>query len=146
MVEFETAGGTGGGRNRGGRGGTDGSSGTDTIATTNNNRSNGPKRTKSPVQLYAMIRSICIGIGSPFGPYQANFSKLEEKHSDSACRMVSRDIQDAVISGGGRAVTLATLQDSVDKLAGLAPFVFPLAQGQAKSVSKVVCLFGGKRG
>jgi len=85
-----------------------------------------PARTKTPVQVYVMVRSICIAIGSPFGPYQANFAQLEKKHSELAGRMVSRDIQDAVMSG--RAMSLASLQDSVERLSGLAPFMFPLAQ------------------
>jgi len=85
-----------------------------------------PSRTKTPVQLHMMARSIFIAIASSFAPYQANFAQLEANHSGMAARMVSSDIHSAV---SGRVVTLASLQDSVERLSGLAPFMFPLAQG-----------------
>ncbi len=85
-----------------------------------------PRRTKTPVQLHMMARSILISIASPFTPYQTNFATLEMQHSDMAARMVSSDIRHAV---SGRVTNLASLQDSVAKLTGLAPFMFPLAQG-----------------
>ena len=91
-----------------------------------------PSRTKTPVQQYMTIQAIFAAIGSPFAPYQANFASLEMKHSGLACRMVASDIQNSVMSGT-RVVTLANLQDSVERLGGLAPFMFPLAQGEEES-------------
>ena len=85
-----------------------------------------PSRTKTPVQLHVMARSIFISVASPFAPYQICFSKLEANHSGMAARMVSSDIHNAV---GGRILALSNMQESVERLAGLAPFMFPLAQG-----------------
>jgi len=99
-----------------------------------------PSRTKTPVQVYMMIRSIFVAIGSPFGPYQANFAQLEKKHSELACGMVSRDVHDAVMIG--KTVTLASLQDSVERLTGLVPFMIPLAQA---AVSRFESLNSGYR-
>ena len=86
-----------------------------------------PTRTKTPVQLHMIARSIFVAIASPFAPYQANFAQLEENHSGMAARMVSSDIHSAV---GERIVTLSSFQDSVERLSGLASFIFPLAQGE----------------
>jgi hypothetical protein len=85
-----------------------------------------PSRTKTPVQLHMMARSVFISIASPFAAYQRNYVNLENYHCGMAARMVSNDIHGAV---SGRIMTLSDLQDSVERLAGLAPFMFPLAQG-----------------
>jgi len=86
-----------------------------------------PSRTKTPVQLHVMARSIFISVASPFAPYQICFTKLEANHSGMAARMVSSDIHNAV---SGRILALSNMQESVERLAGLAPFMFPLAQGR----------------
>ncbi len=86
-----------------------------------------PSRTKTPVQLHMMTRSIFVSIASPFAPYQKHYAKLEDYHCGMAARMVSTDIRTAV---SGRIMSLSDLQDSVERLAGLAPFMFPLAQGR----------------
>jgi hypothetical protein len=52
---------------------------------------------------------------------------LEANHSGMAARMVSSDIHNAV---SGRILALSNMQESVERLAGLAPFMFPLAQGR----------------
>lgn len=85
-----------------------------------------PSRTKTPVQLHMMAQSIFISIASPFAPYQTNYAKLEEYHCGMAARMISTDIHNAVSK---RVMTLSDLQGSVERLTGLAPFMFPLAQG-----------------
>jgi hypothetical protein len=87
-----------------------------------------PSRTKTPIQLHMMARSIFISIASPFAPYQKNYVKLEDNHCGMAARMVSNDIHKSV---SGRIITSADLQDSVERLTGLAPFMFPLAQGMS---------------
>ncbi len=91
-----------------------------------------PSRTKTPVELYQMIRSTFITIGSPFAPYQTKFAELEANQSGMTARVVSSNIHAAVTfskSTGGVGL-LQSMQDSVEKLTGLAPYIFPLAQGE----------------
>jgi hypothetical protein len=97
-----------------------------------NDKSSSPSRTKTPVELYQMVRSTFITIGSPFAPYQASFAELEANQSGMTARVVSRDVHGAVALGkvGSAASLLQSMQDSVEKLTGLAPFVFPLARGK----------------
>jgi len=90
-----------------------------------------PSRTKTPVQLHVMARSIFISVASPFSLYQNNFAKLEAHHSGMTARIVSSDIHNAV---SGRILALSNMQESAERLAGLAPFMFPLAQG-----TKICC-------
>lgn len=79
-----------------------------------------------------MVRSTFISVGSPFAPYQVNFAELEANHSGMSSRVVSRDIHGAVtLSKAESSVALLqSMQDSVEKLTKLAPYVFPLAQGK----------------
>jgi len=94
-----------------------------------NGTSSSPSRTKTPVELYQMIRSTLITIGSPFAPYQKKFAELEANQSGMTARVVSSNVHGAVTftkaAGGG---LLQSMQDSVEKLTGLAPYIFPLAQ------------------
>jgi len=99
-------------------------------------------RTKTPVQLHMMARSVFISITSPFSPYQTNFADLEMMHSDTAARMVSSDMHNAV---SGRVTNLSSLQDSVERLAGLAPFMFPLVQAAIARFESVNGGFGAPK-
>jgi len=106
----------------------------------NSKNSSSPSRTKTPVELYHMIRSIFITIGSPFAPYQSNYSHLETIHSGMTVRVVSRDIHGAVMLNRSAGLPLLqSLQDSVEKLNGLAPFIFPLAQGMIGIIRFSIC-------
>jgi hypothetical protein len=91
-----------------------------------------PARTKTPLELYQLIRSTFITICSPFVSYQRSFANLESSHSGMTVRVVSRDIHDAVSLNKivSSASLLQHLQDSVEKLTNLAPFVFSIAQGK----------------
>ena len=79
-----------------------------------------------------MIRTTFIGVGSPFAPYQINFSELESNHSGMSSRVTSRDIHGAVTlsKADSAGALLQSMQHSVEKLTNLAPCVFPLAQGK----------------
>lgn len=100
-----------------------------------NDKNSTPSRTKSAIELYQMVRSTFFSIGSPFAPYQTNFAELEANHSGMSSRVVSRDIHGAVtLSKADSAGTLLqSMQNSVEKLTNLAPYVFPLAQGKFSS-------------
>ena len=102
-----------------------------------NEKNNSPSRTKTAVELYQMVRSTFIAIGSPFAPYQTHFADLEANHSGMTSRVVSRDIHDAVTLGkvGSLTPLLQSMHDSVEKLTSLAPFIFPLAQGKSAAMS-----------
>ena len=85
-----------------------------------------PSRTKIPVQFHVMARSIFISVvAPPFPLYQENFAKLEAHHSGMTARIVFSNIHNAV---SGRILALSNMQESVERLAGLVPFIFPLAQ------------------
>lgn len=110
--------------------------------TDDNNKSDkhnsSPSRTKTPVELYQMIRSTFIAIGSPFAPYQEMYADFEANHSGMTARVVSRDIHDAVtlMKISNSTSLLQSLQDSVEKLTNLAPFIFPLAKGKEDELLK----------
>lgn len=98
-------------------------------------------RTKSPVQLHIMARSIFISVASPFAPYQKNFAKLESQNCGFTARMVSDNIHDAV---SRRILSLSDMQESVEKLNNLAPYVFPLVQGMycySESIYMTISIF-----
>ena len=73
-----------------------------------------------------------MSVGSPFAPYQMNFSELEANHSGMSSRFASRDIHGAVTlsKADSAGALLQSMQHSVEKLTHLAPCVFPLAQGE----------------
>jgi hypothetical protein len=79
-------------------------------------------------QLQTDMESVLVLVASPFASYQTNFCKLELSHSSETQRMVARDVRGAV-SGKQVGATLSSLQDCMDRLGDLAPFMFPLAQG-----------------
>ena len=84
----------------------------------------------APIEsLYGFVRSVFISIASPFAPYQLNYGSLEEYHSKQTSQIVSKDVH-AAVSGTGSASQsmLVALQDAVERLNGLAPYIFPLAQ------------------
>ena len=119
------------------------SSNTHTSTDDNNSsekqNSSSPSRTKTPVELYQMIRSTFIAIGSPFAPYQEMYADFEANHSGMTARVVSRDIHDAVtlMKISNSTSLLESLQDSVEKLTNLAPFIFPLAKGKEEELLKI---------
>jgi DNA topoisomerase IA len=108
------------------------SSNTHTPTDDSDKHNSSPSRTKTPVELYQMIRSTFIAIGSPFAPYQEMYAEFEANHSGMTARVVSRDIHDAVtlMKISNSTSLLQSLQDSVEKLTNLAPFIFPLAKGK----------------
>lgn len=112
---------------------------TSSHSSDSNDKSSSSLRTKTPLELYKMIRSTFIAIGSPFAPYQENYADFESNHSGMTARIVSRDIHDAVtlMKVGNTTSLLQGLQDSVEKLTSLAPFIFPLAEGKALSFSRL---------
>jgi hypothetical protein len=77
------------------------------------------------MSLYGLIRSMFTSIASPFRPYQLKYGSLEKIHSKQTAQVVAKDVHASV---GASKMSLATLQDSVERLSGLAPFMFPLAQ------------------
>lgn len=89
-----------------------------------------PKRSKTPLQLYQFIRKLFSRIASPFAPYQLYFASLEDHYSGFAARMVAKDIANAVrvTKSSQQSNNVSILQESVEKLQGLAPYMFPLAQ------------------
>ena len=67
-----------------------------------NKKSSTPSQTKSPVQLYHMIRSTFISIGSPFAPYQTKLADLEANQSGMTARVVLSNVHGAVTFTNGK--------------------------------------------
>jgi len=89
--------------------------------------------------VYANVTSAFLLIAQPFSVYQTNLAKLEKKHSAISQQMVAKDIQQAV---GGVSNSIGILQDATEKLKGLAPFIFPLAEA---AVGRFELMTGGFR-
>lgn len=87
--------------------------------------------------VYGDVTSVFVMIAKPFSPYQESLGKLERKHSSIAQQLIAKDIQQAV---GGANNSIGMLQDATEKLKGLAPFIFPLAEA---AVSRFELMTGG---
>ena len=70
-------------------------------------------------ELLEMIRNAFLLIASPFTPYQKSLAEVERHPLGAAASIVARDVR-----------SVNSLQDSPERLGDLAPFVFPLAQGE----------------
>jgi len=99
----------------------------------------GLKRGDSGVGLYQQMVEVMVTVASPFQNYQQRFDQLEERHLRSATSSITKDMQQAVV-----AVTPAmeTLQDVIERLKTLAPYIFPLTEG---SLVRFELLVGGHR-
>lgn len=69
--------------------------------------------------LLETIRQAFLLIASPFVPYQQSLVEIERHPLGEAASMVARDVR-----------SVNSLQDSSERLGDLAPFMFPLAQGE----------------
>jgi hypothetical protein len=91
--------------------------------------------------LYEDVTACFMTIASPFVTYQERLSTLEENHSGVAKRVVAKEFQQTASSVNATA-SLVTLQDATERLKGLAPFIFPLAES---AVARFELLNGGFR-
>uniref|UniRef100_A0A6U3QI04 Conserved oligomeric Golgi complex subunit 7 n=1 Tax=Ditylum brightwellii TaxID=49249 RepID=A0A6U3QI04_9STRA len=102
--------------------------GWDETTTSNNSSVESPTgHTLSPAELQEKIHTVFRTVASPFSTYQKRFTALEKFHSNKGATLVSKDIQ-LVVSGRNVGVTLASLQDVMERLVGLSSFMFPLAE------------------
>mmetsp|Transcript_5353 Transcript_5353/g.7801 ORF Transcript_5353/g.7801 Transcript_5353/m.7801 type:complete len:802 (+) Transcript_5353:54-2459(+) len=85
-----------------------------------------PSPTLTSMQLFLTIRSIFSIIVSPFTPYQSNYAILESKHSLLSSQLIARDVQNAVTV---RVTSVSVVEESIERLGTLAPFIFSIAQG-----------------
>ncbi|CAJ1954431.1 unnamed protein product [Cylindrotheca closterium] len=85
-------------------------------------------QTTNGAGLFVDIKEVSLQVAAPFAKYMQSFDELEAKHSQMATKLVSKDIQQCV---GNVSVNsgLEALQDATERLKGLAPFIFPLANG-----------------
>ena len=89
--------------------------------------------------VYGKVTAVFLFIAQPFSGYQEDFAKLEKKHSALAQQLIAKDIQQAV---NGVRNSVGMLQDATEKLKGLAPFIFPLAEA---AVGRFELMTGGYR-
>lgn len=72
--------------------------------------------------LLETIKKAFLLIASPFVPYQQSLAEVERHPLGEAASIVARDVR-----------SVNSLQDSSERLGDLAPFMFPLAQGEIGS-------------
>ena len=89
--------------------------------------------------LYEDVTAVFMQIASPFVTYQERLPMLEEQHSGVAKRLVAKELQQTASSVNATA-SLVTLQDATERLKGLSPFIFPLAES---AVARFELLNGG---
>lgn len=82
------------------------------------------------LNLYADVLAVFLQVASPFSIYQERFADLERMHSGVSTALVAKDIQQAVSSVSSSTASLVSLQDATERLKGLSPFIFPLAEGR----------------
>jgi len=104
-----------------------------------------PSRIKSPARFHVFIQAIFVAIGSPFAPYQKNYVSLESIHSIMSYNVVAKDVRSVSSTvtstdNTSTTLTLPDLQDTVERLTLLAPFVFPMAH---TSLARFELLAGG---
>jgi conserved oligomeric Golgi complex subunit 7 len=74
--------------------------------------------------VYSDIARVFSRIASPFAAYQKSLPELEQLHSNISQTLITKDIQQSVGAIGSPSVTV--LQDTAEKLKGLATYVFPI--------------------
>ena len=75
--------------------------------------------------VYVKIAEIFGRIASPFAAYQTSYATLEKLHSNVSQTLIAKDIQQSVSAIISPSV--AVLQDTAEKLKGLAAYVFPVS-------------------
>lgn len=70
--------------------------------------------------LFELIRSTLLLVASPFLPYQRNLAETERHPMGEAASIVARDVRGVV-----------NLEDAAERLGDLAPFMFPLVEGES---------------
>ena len=78
--------------------------------------------------LYQQVTEVILQVASPFLVYQRKLAILETQHSSIAQQLIAKDIRQVVGQATNTSVTF--LQDATERLKGLAPFVFPMAEGE----------------
>lgn len=103
--------------------------------------SGGSLKKGNDVGLYTDMLQVCLQVAKPFARYMHNFDVLEIRHLQMATQLVSKDIQQSVGSVSLN-VGLESLQDAIERLKDLAPFIFPMTKG---SLDRFELLNGGYR-
>lgn len=91
--------------------------------------------------LYEDVTAVFMTVASPFVTYQERLPTLEQGHSGVAKRLVAKEFQQTASSVNATG-SLVTLQDATERLKGLAPFIFPIAES---AVARFELLNGGFR-
>ena len=97
------------------------------------------KKGDTGIGVYNDMLAVCLQVASPFTNYQQKFAELEGIHLKVSTSLVSKDIHQAVgpvTSSSG----LEVLQDAIERLKDLAPFIFPMTEG---SLNRFELLNGG---
>ena len=97
------------------------------------------KKGDTGISVYNDMMAVCLQVASPFTNYQQRFAELEGKNLQVSTSLVSKDIHQAVgsvTSSSG----LEKLQDAIERLKDLAPFIFPMTEG---SLNRFELLNGG---
>ena len=97
------------------------------------------KKGDTGISVYNDMLAVCLQVSSPFTKYQQRFAELEGKHLQVSTSLVSKDIHQAVgpvTSSSG----LEVLQDAIERLKDLTPFIFPITEG---SLNRFELLNGG---
>eukprot|EP00934_Nitzschia_sp_Nitz4_P001908 Nitzschia sp. Nitz4//scaffold20_size174350//145527//148397//NITZ4_002126-RA/size174350-processed-gene-0.71-mRNA-1//1//CDS//3329541881//1908//frame0 len=92
------------------------------------------------VGLYQDLVTLFEQVASPFGNYMQRFDQLESKHLQVATSLISKDMHQVVNSVSSPTTALETLQEAIERLKDLAPYVFPLVEG---SLDRFELLNGG---
>jgi hypothetical protein len=103
--------------------------------------SGGSLKKNNDVGLYTDMLQVFLQVAKPFANYMQKFDVLEVRHLQMATQLVSKDIQKSVGSVS-LTIGLETLQDAVEHLKNLAPFIFPMTKG---SLDRFELLNGGYR-
>jgi hypothetical protein len=88
--------------------------------------------------VYAEISEVFTQIASPFARYQKALPTLEKMHSNASQSLIKKDIQQSV--GAITAPSVVVLQDTTEKLKGLAPYVFPIGES---AMARLELMTGG---
>jgi len=78
--------------------------------------------------LYHDMQDVFLQVGSPFALYAQRFSDLEEKHSQVAAGLLSKDLQQTM-GAVSSSSNLQILQETTSRLNDLASFIFPIVDG-----------------
>eukprot|EP00980_Cylindrotheca_fusiformis_P028626 scaffold22620_cov131-Cylindrotheca_fusiformis.AAC.21 len=103
--------------------------------------SGGSLKKGNDANLYTSMLQVCLQVAKPFANYMHQFDALEVRHLQMATQLVTKDIRQSVgsvsVQGG-----LGSLQDAIERLKDLAPFIFPMTKG---SLDRFELLNGGYR-